>query len=172
MDNEEIKSTLGELEFFLKTHKNLPIEKRNKKYSECRHFQVSIDEEAHTVICRQCHKKLDPFWYLLLLAHEWSARRYTDSEAIEAFRALRQQELNAEAKGKIISRPQEGLDGIKTIQQEVWDTFIEWKHQKPNYIFRRGNEWYVNSREELNGREYNITYGFNYIKMELAGKKL
>lgn len=166
--NEETKAILGELEFYLKTHKNLPIEERKRdRLDGCKHFQVVVDEESHTVICRQCHKKLDPFWYLILLAREWKFRRYTDSEAIAAYRALRQKQLNDEARGKIISRPKEG-EG-----QEVWDDFTKWQQREPIYIYKQGRrEWMVEDREVIDGVEHRVAYGHCYIKMMLAGKKL
>ena len=81
---------LNEVQLYLRRHQHLPIEEsRDKldpyeKLRECKHRQVEIDKEARKVTCQDCHKELDPFWYLLLLAREWKSRRYNDTQAIQA----------------------------------------------------------------------------------------
>ncbi len=70
-ENEGTQAMLGDLEFYLRTHKNLPVERLHKdKLDGCKHRKVIVDEENHTVTCRRCNKVLDPFWYLCLLAKE------------------------------------------------------------------------------------------------------
>lgn len=173
-NNEDTKEVLGEVEVYLKTHQHLPIEEAGKddepydKLRRCKHLQIVLDKEAHSITCRHCHKVLDPFWYLRLLAEEWDLRRYRDSQAIEACRQLEQSRLNKEAKGKITERPNEGE------ARQIWDDFVKWKGREPNYIFREGKrgEWRINDREIDNGRELSTTYGHAYIKMMLAGKKI
>lgn len=168
----ETKEILGDVELYLKAQQYLPIEEVGKdddpydKLKKCKHLQVVLDKEVHTITCRHCHKVLDPFWYLCLLAEEWDLRRYSDSQAIEAHRALEQERLNKESRGKIISRPEEGE------AQEIWDDFVKWKGREPNYIYKQGKrEWMVNDREVENEKELSTTYGHAYIKMMLASKR-
>ena len=169
---DDINDTVLDVEAYLKGCVPLPIERKKQEHDDCRHKQVTVDEEAHSVTCGKCNKEIDPFWYLTLLANEWKSRQYRDVEYIKAYRALKQQELNSQAKGKIVIRPeQEGT------ARNCWDAFIQWKQQEPEYMFRRGNEWYVSCLEEFpstEGKQYqqSVTYGFSYIKMMLAGKKL
>jgi len=166
--NEEIQAMLGDLEFYLKVHNNLPVEKAPKnKLDDCKHTKVIVDEENHTVTCRRCGKVLDPFWYLCLLAKEWSFRRYEDAEAIKAYRALKQRDLNDEAKGKIISRPDSGE------AQEVWDNATKWLGHEPNYIWKQGRrEWMVNDQKMIDGVLHSTNEGYSWIMMRLAGKRL
>lgn len=172
-DNEELKGIVGDLEFYLKSHRYLPIEEVGKdehpfdQLHKCKHLQVVLDKEARTVTCRHCHKTLDPFWYLCLLAQEWSHRRYEDTEAIRAHAALRQRDLNDEAKGKIISRPEQGE------AQEVWDNATKWLGHEPNYIWKQGRrEWMVNDQKMIDGILHSVNEGYTWIMMNLAGKRL
>jgi len=166
--NEETQTMLGDLEFYLKTHDNLPVERPHKdKLDGCKHMKVIVDEENHTVTCRKCGKVLDPFWYLCLLAKEWSFRRYEDAEAIKAHKALKQRDLNDQAKGKIISRPETGE------AQEVWDNATKYLGCEPNYIWKQGRkEWMVNSQRTIDGVLHSVDEGYTWIMMRLAGKSL
>jgi hypothetical protein len=158
--DKDTENTLGELEFYLKTHNNLPIEKeRRNRLTDCQHFHVVLDDEKHTVTCRNCKKELDPYWYLSLLASEWNIRRYTDAEAIQAYRALKQQRLNAEAKGKVVIKPTEGEGLI------VWETYEACFGKEPKHIYkRRGHGWRAVDEHECD-------MDFDYIKMQLAYKQ-
>jgi hypothetical protein len=168
---DETKNLLGELEFYLKSHNGLPIEQERHPFGECRHFRVVLDDQKHTVTCRDCKKELDPFWYLQLLTKEWSLRRYHDIETIKAYRELEQQRLNAKARGKICARPKEGIG------REVWDAATLWKDTEPNCIYYRG-QWYVECWEESIDaatkvkNQYMTTCSYDYIKMQLANKKI
>jgi DNA-directed RNA polymerase subunit RPC12/RpoP len=42
----------------------------DKKFDECTHNRVSIDEELWSVQCRDCGEKMDPIKFLVRLAHE------------------------------------------------------------------------------------------------------
>lgn len=144
--------TIKEIEDFLK----LPITETQKDYDECKHFRVLLDNENKTVTCKDCGKILDAFWYLQLLAKEWGFRRYEDFEAIKAYRALRQQEENARARGNVYIRPTKG-DGML-----CWDSFEALHGHPPEYVFYRGG-WYAG---EDGGAEL-----FDYIKGQLAIEK-
>ena len=164
----ETQAMLGDLEFYLRTHKSLPVERAHKdKLDGCKHMKVIVDEENHTVTCRECGKVLDPFWYLCLLAKEWSFRRYEDAEAIKAHKALKQRDLNDQAKGKILSRPEGGEP------REVWDNATQYLGQEPNYIWKQGRrEWMINSRHMIGGVLHSVDEGYTWIMMRLAGKNL
>lgn len=154
----ETKNTLGELEFYLKAHSGLPIEKQSHPYGECKHFRVLLDGQKHSVTCRDCKKELDPFWYLSLLAKEWSSRRYTDVEAIKAYRELKEQREKYVEKGRICIHPTEGIG------MNVWDTYTALYEVEPHYIYRRGNQYYA-----VNGKGGHEN--FEYLKMRLAYKQ-
>lgn len=166
--DKEIKNTLGDLEFYLKTHSNLPIEEETHPYGECEHMRVVLDDQKHSVTCRDCKKELDPFWYLQLLARQWRRRKYTNDAYVEAARKLKEQEENAKARGKKCSRPQNGVG------RELWDAVVLWKGEEPSCIFYRGC-WYAEVWEysEYNGvkRRSLVCYSFDYIKMQLAYKQ-
>jgi hypothetical protein len=163
---------LNEVQLYLRRHKHLPIEESDdkkdpyEKLHECKHRQVEVDKEARKVICKECHKELDPFWYLLLLAREWKSRRYDDAQAIQARIELEQNRLNKGAREKIIVRPETGEP------QQIWDDFVKWKGYEPNSIWKeRRMEWMAEGIESRDGREYRVTYGHSYIKMMIAGKR-
>ena len=127
--NKDINDwTIKEIEDYLK----LPITNNKHVYGECEHFQVMLDDENKTVICKHCKKELDAFWYLQLLAKEWNRRRYQDFEAIKAYRKLKEQEKNAQArKGNGLSyiRPNEGMGQI------VWDSYESLSGHPPEYVY-------------------------------------
>ena len=122
----------------------LPIEDATPpKFSyppQCPHKQVKLDDQTRTVECKSCHKKLDPYWYLGLLASEWRTRRYEDERVRELAKALKQDEANAEAKGRIYDKPTEGA-GIK-----AWEAFQDYLIKFGGtfkYMYRRRNEFYM-----------------------------
>lgn len=155
--DDETKNILGELEFYLKTHNGLPIEEEKHPYGEYRHFRVVLDAQRHTVACRDCKKELDPFWYLQLLAKEWSHRKYTDTEAIKAYRKIEEQERNAKARGLIVTRPKSGTG------RDCWDAYTSLHGVEPHYLYRRGSHYYASDGI---GTEL-----FDYIKMQLSYKQ-
>lgn len=129
------EQTLKEIEDYLK----LPLENKTPTNSyiadNCKHKKVYMDDESHTIECQDCKKKLDPYWYLNLLANEWKIRRYQDVEAIKAWRMLEQQRKNAMAKGHYI-RPASG-DGMA-----CWDAYESLYGHPPEYVYYRGG-WYA-----------------------------
>lgn len=149
--NEEI---IDDIEAYLK----MPLEDKTppKWGSNCHHFKVHLDAENRKVICQNCKKELDPFWYLELLADEWHKRRYRDAEAVMAYRELKQQRLDAMARGKHYIRPEKG-DG-----QKCWDTYEVLHGEPPEYVYYRGG-WYAGKKghAEL----------FDYMKMVLARRE-
>ena len=150
------EQTLREVEDYLK----LPItnKERNYKEKECEHMRVVLDDQNKTVTCRDCKKVLDPFWYLQLLAKEWSIRRYQDAEAIKAYRTLKQQRENAQARGKYYIRPESG-DG-----QKCWDSYEAYYGHPPEYIYySRG--WYAGEDSGCESIEL-----FDFTKQQLAAR--
>ena len=149
--NEE---TLREVENYLKTP---PISEKKKDWikKECEHFRTELDAENKTVTCRDCKKVLDAFWYLQLLAKEWSLRRYQDAEAIKAYRELEQQRKNAIARGQYRVRPDKGEGMI------CWDSYEALNGHPPEYVYYRGG-WYA-------GHSFGEE-SFELIKMVLARK--
>lgn len=141
--------TIKEIEDFIK----LPITETRKNYDDCKHLGVLLDDENKAITCKNCGKVLDPFWYLQLLAKEWSSRRYQDFQTIKAYRALQQQELNARARGNVYVRPNEG-NGM-----QCWDSYEALHGHPPEYVYYRG-AWYAG---EDDGCEH-----FDYIKQQLA----
>jgi hypothetical protein len=102
---------------------------------QCKHMQVRLDRESHTVTCKECDKQLDPFWYLQLLAREWRTRAYVDVRAKESAAELRQARLNAEARGKYFEQPEKGVG------REAWEVFSQLWGKDFRYMYRSGSEW-------------------------------
>lgn len=123
---------------------------------KCKHMQVRLDREAHTVTCKQCDKQLDPFWYLQLLAKEWRTRAYMDVRAKESAAELYQARLNAEARGKYFEQPEKGVG------REAWEVFSQLWGEDVRYMYRRGSEWMGRHREHFE-------YSLNYARGVLAG---
>lgn len=162
---------ISEVELFLKRNEHLPIERQKEsKYvgDICSHKQVVLDEQARTVTCRKCHKVLDAFWYLSLLAGEWELRKYQDRKAIEANYQLEKEKRNREAKGKYFLKSSLTGDGI-----DVWESFVALHKEEPLYIYKHMGKWYV-AYEMLaeNGMRYRCEESFDYIKGRLAKKIL
>ncbi len=137
----------------------LPIEEPIQPWSidECKHMQVVLDDQAHTVMCRSCDKILDPFWYLQLLSREWKSRRYYDQAAKEAEVKLEQERGNIAAKGKVWEQPKSGVG------REAWETFtIAYHPDKLSYMYRRGAEWYGVGGEH-SAYHYSVSYARQLI---------
>jgi hypothetical protein len=132
MNNEnDIELTINEIEKYLK----LPIERIPEK-DGCKHKKVLLDCQQHRVICKDCHKDLDAFWYLELLASEWSIRRYHDAAAIHAYNEIKKREKAALLRGKHIMRPLSPEGG------HCWDIFTKLKGETPDYVYFHGG-WYA-----------------------------
>jgi len=155
---EPDEETLEEIESFLK----LPLEDKTPSgygvKDDCKHMKVYLDAQNHTIECQDCKKILDPFWYLQLLAKEWSYRRYQDAEAIAAYRKLNEKERNACARtrGKAYIRPNEGNGML------CWDSYEDLYGHQPEYVFCSGGYWYAG---EDGGSEI-----FQLIQSQLADR--
>jgi len=158
--NNEESPTLNEIELFLRNGE-IPITKLKKVYDSCRHFHVILDSEKHQVECRDCHKWLDPFVYLTVLANEWESRRYQDTEAIKAYRQLEIERKQRVTRGLVFAKPTYGDGAI------CWDLYFALYNKAPFYILKSRSAaggWYAC---EEDGGQISV----DYLKLELARKQ-
>ncbi len=48
---------------------------RNRPLSRCDHKYIEVDTETRIVECANCHKKVDPIWWLERFAQELAAEQ-------------------------------------------------------------------------------------------------
>lgn len=113
----------------------------------CWHGSVTLDDESRTVTCDICGKALDSFAYLMMLMKDWHSQSYRDNLAKQAYAALKQQELNAMARGHFFSRPNSPSG------KKAWDAFEEYLGHEPFSVFRRGNSWYLQEEDGSGAHE-------------------
>lgn len=80
---------------------------RSASIARCRHKHIRLDEDAHRAYCQGCDVEVDPFAFLLTLAHEWERysrhRQEAERKATSAHTRLeeiRRLERNARARVK------------------------------------------------------------------------
>lgn len=64
------------IEFKAPKADELPIERKQRTYTEHVHGRFEIDERNRQVLCRRCNKYIDPFVALLCLTDQMADVRY------------------------------------------------------------------------------------------------
>lgn len=52
------------------------LKRRERPYTECRHYSFEIDEQERMAYCAQCGASLDPFWVLWRLTALFKEQDY------------------------------------------------------------------------------------------------